>query len=274
MKKFLLTLLLGAGLTYASTLNGIALIVNEEPITVYDVEKTMQVNGVSQEEAISYLIDKALFDQMVKEHGISADIFEINEYIERLANANGMELYAFKAIVKQEYPNYEVFENEAKNAVVRQKLIAKLVRDNLPVANDDDMRLYYEKNEHKYLSAKTFEVIQYASQNRVSLNQAIENPMQVIKDVNKTLLTLEANNLQPQLQYILNGTKEHSFTPIFTADKNFVSMYVSKKSGTVAESYESAKGKIFNDIMMQREQAFLKEEFEKQKLTADIKVLR
>jgi hypothetical protein len=274
MKKFLLTLLLGAGLTYASTLNGIAIIVNEEPITMYDVEKTMQVNGVSQQEAISYLIDKALFDEMVKEHGISADIFEINEYIERLANSNGMDLYAFKSIIKQEYPNYEVFENEARNAVIRQKLIAKLVRDNLPVANDEDMRLYYEKNQHKYLSAKTFEVVQYTSKNKASLNQAIQNPMQVVNEVNKTALTLEANSLQPQLQFILNGTKEHTFSPIFTADQHFVSMYVSKKSGSVAESYESAKAKVFNDIMMQREQAFLKEEFEKQKLTADIKVLR
>lgn len=274
MKKFLLTLLLGAGLSYASTLNGIALIVNEEPITVYDIEKTMQVNGISQEEAISYLIDKALFDDMVKEHGISADIFEINDYIEKLANSNGMDLYAFKAIVKQEYPNYEVFENESKNAVIRQKLIAKLVRDNLPIANDEDMRLFYEKNQHKYLSAKTFEVIQYSSKNKAFLHQAIENPMQVVDDVEKSSLTLEANNLQPQLQYILNGTKENSFTPIFTADKHFVSMYVNSKKGSVVENYESAKAKIFNDIMMQREQAFLKEEFEKQKLTADIKVLR
>src|SRR5574344_1401410 len=161
MHKFLLALVLGSSLTYASTINGIAITVNDEPITQYDIEKTMSVNKISKNEAVSYLIDKALYDQLVKKNNITADIFEINDYIEKLANSNGMDLYAFKSIIKQEYPNYEVFENEARNAVIRQKLIAKLVRDNLPVANDEDMRLYYEKNQHKYLSAKTFEVVQY-----------------------------------------------------------------------------------------------------------------
>ena len=44
MHKFLLALVLGSSLTYASTINGIAITVNDEPITQYDIEKTMSVN--------------------------------------------------------------------------------------------------------------------------------------------------------------------------------------------------------------------------------------
>ena len=105
----------------------------------------MSVNKISKNEAVSYLIDKVLYDQLVKKNNITADIFETNEYIEKLANSNGMDVYAFKSIVKQKYPNYEVFENEAKNAVIRQKLISSLVRGQLAIANDEDMQLYYEK---------------------------------------------------------------------------------------------------------------------------------
>ena len=154
MHKFLLALVLGSSLTYASTINGIAITVNDEPITQYDIEKTMSVNKISKNEAVSYLIDKVLYDQLVKKNNITADIFETNEYIEKLANSNGMDVYAFKGIVKQEYPNYEVFENEAKNAVIRQKLISSLVRGQLAIANDEDMQLYYEKNINKYLTSK------------------------------------------------------------------------------------------------------------------------
>ena len=140
MHKFLLALVLGSSLTYASTINGIAITVNDEPITQYDIEKTMSVNKISKNEAVSYLIDKVLYDQLVKKNNITADIFETNEYIEKLANSNGMDVYAFKSIVKQEYPNYEVFENEAKNAVIKQKLIAGLVSGQLAIATDEDMQ--------------------------------------------------------------------------------------------------------------------------------------
>ena len=56
-----------------------------------------------------------------------------------------MDVYAFKSIVKQEYPNYEVFENEAKNAVIRQNLLVVWFSGQLAIANDEDMQLYYEK---------------------------------------------------------------------------------------------------------------------------------
>lgn len=274
MYKLLLSFVLSTGLIYASTINAIALTVNEEPITLYDIERTMVVNKISKNEAVSYLIDKILYEQLVKENGISADIFEINEYIEKLANANGMDVYAFKSIVKQEYANYEAFENEAKNAVIRQKLITKIVRGQLTIANDEDMKLYYEKNINKYLTSKSFDVIQYSSKNRNSLMDSMQNPLKVSNDVSKTSLKLDSQNIPAQLQYILNGTKINSFTPIFTANQEFVTLFLKSSEGKVALPFESVKPRVFNDVMSQREQTFLKEYFEKQKLTADIKVLR
>jgi len=76
MHKFLLALVLGSSLTYASTINGIAITVNDEPITQYDIEKTMSVNKISKNEAVSYLIDKVLYDQLVKKNNITADILK------------------------------------------------------------------------------------------------------------------------------------------------------------------------------------------------------
>jgi IS1 family transposase len=49
---------------------------------------------------------------------------------------------------------------------------------------------------------------------------------------------------------------------------------INKKEGEIIESFESVKEKIFNIVMGQREQKFLKEYFEKLKITADIKVIR
>jgi uncharacterized protein YqfB (UPF0267 family) len=274
MNKLFLSLIISSSLSFAGMINGIALTVNDEPITLYDIEKTMQVNKVGKNEAVGYLVDKILYDQLVQENNITADIFDVNDYIEKLANANGMDLYTFKSIIKQKYPDYSVFENEAKNIVIRQKLVQKIVKGQLAVATQEDMELHYEKNKNDFLTAKSFEVVQYSSTNKASLIKTLNNPLAVASDVQKANLTLDTQNLPAQMQYLLNETKPNSFTPIFTANKQFVSLFLVRKNGTTALAFESVKGKIFNEIMSTREKKYLKDYFEKQKLTADIKIVR
>lgn len=274
MYKLFLTLLVSSGISFAGVVNGIAITVNDEPITIYDIEKTMSVNKLGKNEAVGLLIDKALYEQSVKENNINADIFDVNEYIEKLAKANGMDLYSFKAIVKQKYGNYSDFEEEAKDAVVRQKLIQKIVKGQLAVATQEDMELYYEKNKNQFSTSKAYEVIQYTSKNKASLANALSNPMVIAADVEKTPLKLGVESLQPQMQFLLNETKLNSFTPIFTANKQFVSLFVTRKEGTTSLDFETVKAKIFNDIMTTREKKYLKDYFEKQKLTADIKIVK
>jgi hypothetical protein len=274
MYKLFLSLIIGSSLTYAAMVNGIALTVNDEPITLYDIDKTMSVNKVGKNEAVSYLIDKILYDQVVKENNISADIFDVNDYIEKLASANGMDIYAFKSIVKQKYPDYSIFEEEAKDSVIRQKLVQKIVKGQLTIATQEDMELYYEKNKNNFQTAKSFEVIQYTSKNKAALLETLRNPMTVSADVQRAPLTLNSETLQGQMQFLLNETKVNSFTPIFTANKQFVSLFIQKKDGSIALPFESVKAKIFNDIMSTREKKYLKDYFEKEKLTADIKIVR
>ncbi|PUE65793.1 peptidylprolyl isomerase [Arcobacter caeni] len=274
MYKLFLTLLVSSGISFAGIVNGVALTVNDEPITTYDIDKTVSINKISKNEAVGLLIDKALYEQAVTQNNISADIFDINEYIERLAKANGMDLYSFKAMVKQRYPNYADFEEEAKDAVIRQKLIQKIVKGQLAVATQEDMELYYEKNKNQFSTSKVYEVTQYASKNKASLTNAINNPMVIAADVEKTPLKLGVQSLQPQMQFLLNDTKLNTFTPIFTANKQYVSLFVIRKEGTTSLDFETVKAKIFNDMMSLREKKYLKDYFEKQKLTADIKIVR
>ena len=50
---------------------------------------------------------------------------------------------------------------------------------------------------------------------------------------------------------------------------------VDSESGLIiAKGFETVKAKIFNDMMRLREKKYLKDYFEKQKLTADIKIVR
>ena len=54
MYKLFLSLVISSGISFASMINGIAIIVNDMPITIYDIERTMSVNKVSKNEAVSF----------------------------------------------------------------------------------------------------------------------------------------------------------------------------------------------------------------------------
>lgn len=104
--------------------------------------------------------------------------------------------------------------------------------------------------------------------------QIIKNPLLNLNDVVKQELVLDQNAINGEVKYLLNSTSEKAYTPIFTANKNYVTLFIKQKEGEATESFANAKQKIFNMIMGQREQKFLKEYFEKLKITADIKVIR
>ena len=149
MNKIIFALIMSITISFAGMVDGIALVVNDDPITLFDIEKKKYQKKLSKEEAVSQLIDEALFNQLVRKNNISADMFDVNNYLEKLAASNGMDLYTFKGIIKQKYKDYARYEAQTKNLIIRQKLTDKLVRGNLKLASEEDLNIYYENNESK-----------------------------------------------------------------------------------------------------------------------------
>ncbi len=275
MKKLLTTLLLSATIASAELIDAVALTVNDDAITLYDIEvRALQTQG-DKNAAVSTLVDELLYEQELKKYNIEATLFDVNAYLEKLAASNGLDLYAFKAIIKQKYEDFSLFEEETKQRILREKLVQKLVRGNVKVATEEDLELYYDNNEEQFATAASFEITQYSSKNRQALAQIIQNPMLTFGDsVKKDELSLDQEDLNPQMKYLLNSTEVNAFTPIFTADQNYVTVLINEKDGENIEDFESVKNRIFSIIMEDREKKYLKEYFEKVKLTADIKVIR
>lgn len=274
MKKFLISVFLCVGVLNAGMIDSIALTVNNDAVTLYDIDKKMAQTGANKKQAVGMIIDELLYKQELEKHNISASILDVNAYLEKIAAQNGMDLYAFKSIVKQQYPDYAAFEEETKKRILQEKLVQKLVRGNIKVATKEDLELYYNNNIARFKTAETFKVKEYSSKNKALLAKIIQNPMITSDEVNVKELTLNHNSLNGQIQFLLNSTKTNAFSPIFTANQHYVTLFVAQKTGETTQSFEAVQNEIFNTVMGQREQKFLKEYFEKLKLTADIKVVR
>lgn len=274
MKRLLISIFLCMGILNAGLIDGVALTVNNDAVTLYDIDKKMTQTGATKKQAVSMIIDELLYQQELEKHNITASVLDVNAYLEKLAAQNGMDLYTFKSIVKQKYSDYEAFEEETKKRILQEKLVQKLVRGNIKVANVEDLQLYYDNHQAEFKTASTFHVKEYSSKNRDALIQISKNPMLKSDEIKIKDLTLHHNSLNGQIKFLLNNTKTNSFSPIFTANQHYVTLFVAKKEGEAIQSFEEVQSKIFNIVMGQREQKFLKEYFEKLKLTADIKVVR
>ena len=170
--------------------------------------------------------------------------------------------------------DYDKYEEQTRELILKQKLTEKLVRGNLKVAVEEDLKIYYENNLSKFKMASNVKAVQYTSKDKVELNKIIKNPMINIPGISRSPIDLDQTTINPQLRYIINETNINQFTPIFTSNKEFVTLLITRKDEQKTIAFEDVKDKIFNIVMQDREEKYLKDYFEKLKLSADIKIIR
>lgn len=273
MKRYIISFILLLTFLEAGLVNGIALIINDTPITLYDIDQKMQSNNFTKQQAVENLIDETLYKQEIRKNNVTVDIFDIENYIERLAAQNKMDTLDFKALVRQQQ-NYELFKEQIRKQLKHQKLIKRIATGKLVIANDEDMKRFYDNNIEQFTIADTIDVIAYVSKNKKLLNDIKKNPMLNDKNVAVQKITFKQEELNPQVKYILNTTEEKSFSAIFAQNKNYNMFFISQKKDEKTITFEEVKNNIFQQIMKSREDSYLKEYFETLKITADIEVLR
>ncbi len=273
MKKYLISLLLGLGIANAGLVNGVALVVNDEPITLYDIDKQMQEKRLNKNDAIKNLIDEVIYRQQIKKENISVDIFDIDNYIGQLASRNKMSLLEFKALVRQQQ-DYDKFVEGIKTRLTHEKLIKKIAQGNIKIATDDDIKIYYENNKRDFTVAQSIDVRAYVSKDKNLLIEAQKNPMLKNSALSVQDISFNQSELNPKVRYILNNTRVNQFSSIFAQSGNYNMFFVKAKNNVQTIALENIKEQIFQVIMQQREEEFLNEYFETLKITADVKVYR
>ncbi|MEA3289661.1 MAG: peptidyl-prolyl cis-trans isomerase [Campylobacterota bacterium] len=273
MFKYLFSVLLTSAVLNAGLINGIAIVVNDEAITHYDIDKKVQDEGLSKNRAVSSLIDDILYDQEIKKNNITADIFEVENQIERIAASNGMDIIQFKEVVKQQQ-DYEAFKRKIKKQLLHQKLVKKVSAGKLKYATDEDIKIFYENNIEQFKIADTIDVIAYVAKRKDLLQQLKTNPMTNNNEIMIQNITFKQQEMNPQVRYVVNNTAVKAYSSIFSQNGNFNMFFVKSKNGIKEITLNDVKESVFSQIMRLREESFLKEYFETLKITADIEVLK
>ncbi|WP_024955461.1 peptidylprolyl isomerase [Sulfurospirillum arcachonense] len=261
-------------LGFSGIITGVSVIINNEPITLYEVYKYSEQYKISKKEALNVLVRQKLENSQIKKLNIDADIFEIDQFIENLANKNGLSQYEFLNMLKSKNINIDDYKQDVKTKIKQEKLYGRIFKEKLKAIEENELNDFYKKNPSKFKVANSFSVNIYTSQNANDLKAIQKNPMLQPESVKIENKILTSNILNNKLNAVLNDTREGLFTHILTVENIPTMFYIKEKKDLTVLPFEQVKNSIYNMLSKQQEKQVIDEYFEKMKSSASIKVVR
>lgn len=258
----------------AGTVDGVSIIINKEPITLYDIYKYSQRFNISKKEALDILVRQKLEDSEIKKQDITADSFEVDQYIENLATSNGMSQYDFLNMIRSKNIDITEYKEDLKSKLKRDKLYRKIVSNKMQQMGDTELLAYYNENADEFSQASSFDVTVYTGASQENLKSIQDNPMSAAVNVELKDATLEAGKVDPNLTRMLNKTAKSAFTPIVKSGDAYVMFFIKNKNDVKSIPFADAKNYIYSRIAEANEKKAIDEYFEKLKASASINVIR
>ena len=166
MMLVIMVVLLGAGQgIYAATLNRVVAVVNDDIITLYELNKKIrELTGTSAEEmklrneekyletrkkVLELLIDQKIAQKKVQELGIEISDKEIDDTIERVKKNNQWTQEDLVARLKREGITYKKYREEIRGDLERYELINYAVNSKI-VIREEELKQYYDEHKDDY----------------------------------------------------------------------------------------------------------------------------
>ena len=272
--KFLFLLLFVSTISYAGLVDGVSIIVNNTPITLYEIRSLSQKLNVPTNKAVQILIQKKLEENLIKQYGITATDEDIQNELEKISARAGMSIMDFQNYLAKRGIDLDQYEKDLAQKIKQDKLYKRIASSRVKRPTEDEMRNFYKNNIGLYSVPQMIDVIQYSSNDKQSLEQMIKNPMLNIGNITKKETILKSNSINPKLLYILKMTKEGSFTPVLSLKDGFTTFYIKRKIDVQTLPFEKVQNDIYARMMDKREKDVIKSYFDKLISSAKIKVIR
>jgi peptidyl-prolyl cis-trans isomerase SurA len=151
----------------AELVSGIAVLVNDEPITTYDLAKEEEAlssstsDGVPpgkeqlRQAALDSLINKKLIEQKVKELDIKVSDDEVKQAIEDVKKTNSISDENLRAALAARGISFDDYKAQLKEQLERLRLISLEVRSKIQIS-EKEIQEYYAANAGKFQVDEAF----------------------------------------------------------------------------------------------------------------------
>lgn len=275
MYKFLLSVVCVLSLN-AQMVDGIAVVVKNKGITLYDIKREMEISKSNVETATNMLIRQKLEEIEIKDRKITVQSSEVYDDIKDTAKRNNMSVNDFyEAALSTSGLNSQEVKKKVKQKLLSQKLYSAISYKHMSQPTEEEIKEYFELHKSTYSHPASFTAVIYQAKDKALLNEKVQNPMFYSPDVASNEQVLPYERISPELAKLLEKTPLNGFTPIVPDGQGgYMSFYVKKIESAKEGGLESVKNQIANTIMADKREQVLSDYFARLKANADINIIR
>lgn len=271
MKKLvLLGIITLLTLSQAKMVDGIALVVEGEPVTTAEIRAVQQQAQVTKEEATNLLIQDRLQKSAMKD--IHIDEKAIDDKIAGIAAQNNVTVPKMQKILKEQGTSWSKYRSSIRNALKKEKFFQQKIAKTITAPTEDELKLFYQSHKEEFIIPSSVNLIEYSASSEAKMKKFLETKN--TKSVKSRTLTKTTKDLSPTLLGTILQTQDGSYTRPFNAGDRYISYKVLSKEGQVSMPFESAKGAVSARWRQQQQSKAVKDYFEKLKTNVDIQRLR
>lgn len=276
MTKLLLPFLF-TSLLFAGTISGIAVTIDDEPITLYEFKQEQDISKKSIKETLDSLIRLKLEELEAKKRHISVSNEEVLDELKKMAQKNNLTLtQLYEAMGSARNLTESQIKQKTKERLLKSKLFNAIAMSQIQEPTDEEVNEYYKLHIDKYKTAKKIDTIVYSSSSKQALLEKMSNPMMNIPSVNTQNITIDPSKIDQRVASIILQTKSNQFTPVLpnAGENGYITFYVLKKKDITTQPLESVRPQVENKIIEEKREQVLSEHFQRMRTNADIKILR
>ncbi len=270
--KFCAILFLIFGYLNAAQVASIAVLVENEPITDYEINELIK-GGVKRADAINMLIRERLEISQIKLLKIEATASDIDAKIAQLAASSNLSPSDFIKIAIKNGNSKDDFRDDIAMLIKKEKLFERIASSGGENITKENAMRFYEANAAAFTGPARFKVVRYSAGERELLASVMQNPMQRTSAVATENLEVSVAQIHPQLLQVLTKTPNATFTPIFGGERGFESYYIISREGSAPQPFEAVEADVVAAMMRGEREIAIANFFNKLRVKANIKYL-
>lgn len=257
----------------ANIIDGIAIKVDGNIITKYEITQLQKSQNLPKEKATQALIDEKLKENEIKRLGIKVDDERIENEINSIAMANKITRAELESALQKQKINLDTYKAELKEHITNRELMQRILQTNSALASESDLQAFYEKNKNDFKIPTKVKVTSYASNSDVELQRFLQNPLLLNPSIQSKDEEIDVRTLPAQVMGIFLDTPIKNFTPVLNSGSTLIVFFIKEKGGWEVLPFESAKTMVMQKYSQARESEILNEYFSKIKANANIEVI-
>ena len=256
--------------SYAKMVDGIAVIVEGEPVTTAEIRAVQKQMQVSKKEATDLLIQDRLQKSAMRD--IKIDEKSVDAKIAGIAAQNSLTIPKMQKILQQQGTPWNKYRSSIRDALKKEKFYQEKVVNNIPTPSEDELKIFYKNHKEEFILPKSISMIEYSARSEAGMKSFLQTKNK--KGIKSHSVTKSTKDLNPALLRSILQTQDGSFTRPLNAGDRYISYKVLSKQGQVSMPFEASKGAVAAKWKQQQQSKALKDYFEKLKTNADIQILR